>query len=258
MSNVCFDSHPSVRTYKMEGVLYSCMHALKACICRRILLFMWYVHVSMCCVHYVCICMSAWERLNIYISVSSYIYIYIYIYSQKHSPVSNIFWLILLFPCLLCESQTSLLKKQNWEAWKASLRVLGKGSKEAAVLVEGRQGFWVKRWCCRCGESVCIVGSLHSSVYVCVCIVCVWYGHSICISVCPSCECLCWCDRNAYWCGMLHAWGEGDATCWILMVMVCSKDLGVLFLLHMRFGPSSVHMYRRSTCDGVRFYLHRQ
>ena len=77
MSNVCFDSHPSVRTYKMEGVLYSCMHALKACICRRILLFMWYVHVSMCCVHYVCICMSAWERLNIYISVSSNIYIYI-------------------------------------------------------------------------------------------------------------------------------------------------------------------------------------
>ena len=197
--------------------------------------------MCVCCVHYVCICMSAWERLNIYISVSSNIYIYIL---KAFSPVSNIFWLILLFPLpFVCESQTSLSKKQNWES---SLRVWGKGSKEAAVLVEGRQGFWVKRWCCRCGESVCIVGSLRASVYVCVCVYSLW---------------VIWTLREyiyTCWCGMLHAWGEGDATCWILMVMVCSKDLGVLFLLHMRFGSSSVHMYRRSTCDGVRFYLHRQ
>ena len=103
--------------------------------------------------------------------------------------MSNIFWLILLFPCLLCESQTSLSKKQNWEAWKASLRVWGKGSKEAAVLVEGRQGFWVKRWCCRCGESVCIVGSLRASVYVCVYIVCGWYGHSMNISILVDVAC---------------------------------------------------------------------
>ena len=98
----------SICAYKMEGVLYSCMHTLKACICRRILLFMWYVHISMCvcCVHYVCICMSAWERLNIYISVSSsysrystkiiyihiHIQIYIYIFLGTKNMKRNSDW----------------------------------------------------------------------------------------------------------------------------------------------------------------------
>ena len=159
--------------------------------------------------------------------------------------MSNIFWLILLFPCLLW-IPNFFVEETKLGSLESFVARLGERQQRGCVSVEGRQGFWVKRWCCRCGESVCIVGSLRASVYVCVCVYSLWVIWTL--------------HEYIYtcWCGMLHAWGEGDATCWILMVMVCSKDLGVLFLLHMRFGSSSVHMYRRSTCDGVRFYLHRQ
>ena len=102
--------------------------------------------------------------------------------------MSNIFWLILLFPCLLW-IPNFFVEETKLGSLESFVARLGERQQRGCVSVEGRQGFWVKRWCCRCGESVCIVGSLRASVYVCVYIVCGWYGHSMNISILVDVAC---------------------------------------------------------------------
>ena len=174
----------------MEGVLYLCMHTLKACICRRILLFMWYVHISMCvcCVHYVCICMSAWERLNIYISVSSNIYIYIYSKSILQCPTYfGWFYFFLAFcvnPKLLCR------RNKIGKLGKLRCAFGGKAARRLRCWWRGDKAFgWRGGVAGAVRASVLLAAFVLVSTCVCVCIVCGWYGHSMNISILVDVAC---------------------------------------------------------------------
>ena len=200
---------------------------------------------------YPCVCVVyityvyAWARENALIYTFLFRVIYIYIYSKSILQCPTYFGWFYFFLAFCVNPKLLCRRNKIGKLGKLRCAFGGKAARRLRCWWRGDKAFG---W--RGGVAGAVRASVLLAAFVlvstCVCVYSLW---------------VIWTLREyiyTCWCGMLHAWGEGDATCWILMVMVCSKDLGVLFLLHMRFGSSSVHMYRRSTCDGVRFYLHRQ
>ena len=109
-----------------------------------------YITYEYICNRYVHICMHARTPEHIHFcfefifkifnqnNIYTYTYTNIYIYSL---PVSNIFWLILLFPCLLCESKLLCRRNKIGKLGKLRCAFGGKAARRLRCWWRGDKAF---------------------------------------------------------------------------------------------------------------------